>query len=226
MTKSTEQLIRQLAEGTPPIRPLARPHRRAAIWLAVSIAYVALVLVVMPARHDLSSKLSEPLFVAEQIAGLATAVAAAVAAFATVIPGRNRKWVLLPLLPFTIWLGSLGPACVQEVRRFGLQALPLQHSLWCFPFIVMLGAVPAIAMTVMLRRGAPLTPQISAALGGLAAAGIGNFGVRIIHPEDVSVMLLVWHVGGVMALCALAGSMGNYLFNWRAIIAASQDTGR
>jgi len=180
----------------------------------------------MPARHDLSSNLSDPTFVIEQIAALATGAAAAVAAFASVVPGRNRKWVLLPVLPFAIWLGSLGPACMQELRRFGLEALPLRHSLWCFPAIVLLGAIPALAMTVMLRPGAPLTPHVTAALGGLAAAGIGNFGVRIIHPEDVSVMLLVWHVGGVTVLCALAAKVGSYLFNWRAIIAASRNTAR
>jgi hypothetical protein len=50
-------------------------------------------------------------------------------------------------------------------------------------------------MTVMLQRGAPLTPHVTAALGGLAAAGIGNCGVRVIHPEDVSIMLVVWHIG-------------------------------
>jgi len=226
MTNSTEQFIRQLAQDARPVRPLARPHARAAIWLALTISYIALVLLVMPARHDLSSTLSEPSFIIEQIAALATGIAAAVAAFATVVPGQNRKWALLPLFPFAIWLGSLGPGCMQELRRFGLEALPLQHSLWCFPFIVMLGALPAIGMTVMLRRGAPLTPHITAALGGLAAAGIGNLGVRIIHPEDVSVMLVVWHVGGVMILCALAASAGGYLFNWRVIVAASQNTDR
>ena len=81
-------------------------------------------------------------------------------------------------------------------------------------------------MVVMLRRGAPLTPHLTAALGGLAAAGIGNIGVRFIHPEDVSVMLMVWHVGGVMLLCAFAGSAGRHFLNWRSIIGASENIAR
>ena len=84
----------------------------------------------------------------------------------------------------------------------------------CLPSIVLLGTVPAVVMAVMLRRGAPLTPYLTAALGGFAAAGIGNAGVRLVHPEDVSVMLLVWHVGSVMALSILAGSAGRYLLKW------------
>jgi len=217
MSGDTRRLIRQLAQNARPVRPLAGPHIRAAIWLALSASYVTVVLIVMPAHHDLTSKLFEPLFVVEQSAALATGIAAAVAAFATVVPGRDRRWVMLPLLPFAIWLGSLGPGCIQELENFGIQGLPLQHSLWCFPFIVLLGAIPAFAMVVMLRRGAPLTPHLTAALGGLAAAGLGNLGVRLVHPEDVSVMLLVWHVGGVMAFSAVASGAGHYFFNWRSI---------
>ena len=73
-------------------------------------------------------------------------------------------------------------------------------------------------MALMLRRGAPLTPHLTAALGGLAAAGLANVGVRIIHSEDVSVMLLVWHVGSVIVLSALAGSIGHYFLKWPSVI--------
>ena len=217
MTRDTEQLIRQLAGRANPVRPLARPYARAGVWLALSVFYIALVLLIMPARRDLSSKFYEHLFVIELLAALATGIAAAVAAFATVVPGYSRRWVMLPLLPLMIWLGSLGPGCIQELNRFGIRSLPLSHNPWCFPFIALLGATPAVAISVMLRRGAPLTPHLTAALGGLAAAGLGNVGVRIIHPEDVSVMLLVWHAGGVIALSAFAGSAGRHLLNWRSI---------
>lgn len=215
MNRTTEQLIRDLAANARPVRPLARPYVRAGVWLALSVVYVAAVMFVMPPRDDLSAKLLDPLFITEEFAALATGVAAAVAAFVTVVPGSSRRWVILPLLPLAIWLGSLGSGCIRELKQFGLFGIPLEHSLLCFPSIVLLGAVPAVTMGVMLRRGAPLTPHLTAALGGLAAAGIGNAGVRFIHPEDVTVMLLVWHVGCVMGLSVLAGSAGRYLLNWQ-----------
>ena len=43
------------------------------------------------------------------------------------------------------------------------------------------------------------------------------------HAEDVSVMLIVWHIGGVMGLAALAASAGRLLLNWRSITAASEN---
>ena len=65
-------------------------------------------------------------------------------------------------------------------------------------------------------------PIVGTALGGLAAAGLANFSLRLFHPEDVTIMLLVWHIGGVFALSALAAVAGRYLMNWRSITSASQ----
>src|SRR5262249_9350515 len=135
------------------------------------------------------------------------------------------SWVALPVGSLVIWLASLGPGCVEQLNQFGIQGLPLRHNPWCVPFIVLFGALPAVLATVMLRRGAPLSPRLTAALRRLAAAGLANVGVRIVHPEDVSVMLLFWHVGSVVVLSAVAGAAGQRLFNWRALINKSQIRG-
>jgi hypothetical protein len=70
---------------------------------------------------------------------LATGITAAMAAFASVIPGRNRRYLLWPVLPLIAWLGTLGESC--------LAAGPLAitgHNVWCFPFVIILGTTPAI----------------------------------------------------------------------------------
>jgi hypothetical protein len=223
MTKvDTEKLIRNLAASAEPVRPLPRPWLRTAGWLALSIPYIALVVLVVSPRDDLAAKLTDMQFVIEQAAALATGVTAAVAAFAMTVPGYSRKWLLLPLPPLAVWLGSLGLGCLQDWLRFGLDGLSLQPDWFCFPAIVLVGAVPAIAMAVMLRRGAPLMPHMTAALGGLAAAGLGNFGLRLFHAQDASIMVLVWQVGTVVILAALAGWAGHYLLNWRSLIGSAR----
>jgi len=189
------------------------------MWLAIAIPYMALVVYVMSPRADLAVKFTELRYVIEQFAALATGIAAAVAAFASTIPGYNRKVLLLPLLPLAAWLGVLGQGCVSALVQFGPTGLSLQPDWFCFPAIVLVGAIPAVAMVAMLRRGAPLMPCTTVALGGLAAAGLGNFGLRLFHPQDASLMVLVWQVGSVFILAALAGSMGRYVLNWRSIIA-------
>jgi len=46
---------------------------------------------------------------------------------------------------------------------------------------------------------------------------VGNFCVRLIHQEDVTLMLLFWHVGEVFLLSVLTGTAGQYLLNWRSL---------
>jgi hypothetical protein len=222
MTADTKQLIRELTDNVKPVRRPARPFVRTLAWLGVSLGYILIFIVLMPAHRDLRANAHNDLFLVEQAAAFATGLTAAIAAFVSVIPGYSRRWALLPALPFAVWLASLGPGCNGELDQFGIANLPLGHNPWCAPFIVLFGALPAAAITVMLRRGAPLTPRLTAALGGLAAAGLANVGVRIVHPEDVSIMLLVWHVGVVLALSALAGAYGRYFFNWPSLIKKSR----
>jgi hypothetical protein len=222
MTMDTEKFIERLAEVVEPVRPLARPWIRTAAWLLVAIPYVALVVFVVSPRADLIAKASEWRYVIEQVAAFATGITAATAAFATVIPGYDRKFLFLPALPLAIWLASLGEGCVQDWLHFGPDGLSLRPDWFCFPAIVLVGAVPAIAMAVMLRRGAPLTPHLTVALGGLAAAGLGNFGLRLFHSQDASLMVLVWQVGTVFILTAMAAWAGPYLLSWSSIIGTNR----
>ena len=223
--QSTVYLIRDLAQNLRPVRPLPRPWIRAAIWLAVSAPYIAVLLLITP-WHRMPTEWPDPRFVIEEVSALAVGLGAAVAAFATIVPGHDRKPLALLLISLAVWLGSIGEECVQSFIRLGPQVLSLKHNLLCLPFIVVLGTFPAIAMASMLRRGAPLSPHLTTALGALAAAGLANSSSRLFHREDVTLMLLVWHVGGVFLLSAVAAAAGRYLLNWRSLVGVSQSTVR
>ena len=215
----TSELIRQLGAKAPPVQPLPRSWRRTALWLAGGAVYVAMVVAMMTPRADLLAKFSESRFVVEQGAALLTGIAAAAAAFASVIPGINRKLLLVPLVPVAVWVGTLGQGCVSDWVHYGSDGLSLQPDWLCFPAIALVGAGPAISITWMIRRGAPMTPHLTAALAGLAAAGLGNFGLRLFHPQDASLMVLVWQFGSVFILSVLAGLAGRYVLSWQAVIA-------
>jgi hypothetical protein len=213
----TEKLIQRLAETAEPVARLPRPSVRLAVWLALGLPYAALVIGVMSPRADLAAKLADPNYLIEQSAALTTGIAAAFAAFASVIPGFDRRILVLPLAPFAVWFGTLGVGCVQSLVQLGLAGLSIQPDWYCIPAIVLVGMVPAITMAFMLRRGAPLTPRLTMAFGGLAAAGIGNFGLRFFHPQDASMMVLVWQMGTVFVLTVLAGWAGRLLLDWKSL---------
>jgi hypothetical protein len=224
MTRDTEAFIQHLAENVEPVRPFGRPWIRTGVWISVSILYVWVVLLMMVHWRGLPPITFDLRFIVEVFSGLAAGVAAAACAFASVIPGYNRKVLVGLVAPLAVWLGSLGDGCIQEWVRYGSQSLSLHHDLSCFPFIAFLGSLPAVALALMLRRGAPLTPHRTAALGGFAAAGLGNLGLRLIHPEGANIGLLVWHIGGVFVLAAAAAGAGHYLLNWRSITGVSRDS--
>jgi hypothetical protein len=216
MTRDTDAFIRRLAGEIEPVRPLPNPWTRAGAWLALSVVYVALVVFVMSPRADLVLKMLERRFVIEQAAAFATGVVAAAAAFASVVPGYSRGWLAMPLLPLSVWLGTLGYGCIEDGMRLGPAGLSLQSDWFCLPAIAVVGAMPAVAMALMLRRGAPLAPRAATALGGLAAAGLGDFGLRLFHTQDAGVMVLVWQFGAVCVLTAAAAAAGRHLLHWRS----------
>jgi hypothetical protein len=210
----TDGLIDQLAANATPVRPLASPWSRTGLWLAMALPYVALVVILMSPRPDLAMQLADPRFQVEQAAALVTAILAAAAAFTCVVSGRSRAICLLPLIPLAVWLVSLGYGCLQDWRTLGPEGLRLRVDWDCLPAAALVGIVPAIAIVAMLRRGAPLFPRATLALAGLAVGALAQAGMQVYHVGDISVMVLVWHLGSVAALAAVAGWIGRWVLRW------------
>lgn len=211
----TETLIETLARDARPVRRLPSPGWRVVRWLAAGLPVIAVFGAVMGARPDLAEKLAEPVFLLQLLAGLATAVCAAFAAFASCVPGSPRWTVWLPAAPLAVWIGSLGRQCWQDWLTFGPDGVVFRPDLICLPVIAMVGAVPAIAMVAMVRRGAPLTPRLTAFLGALAAAALAYVGLRLVHPQDAAFMVLVWQFGSVAMFASAVGAFGRRLLSWR-----------
>lgn len=217
MTTDTDRLIRDLAANVGPVRALPRPSARATVWLGLSLPYLLFMVFLLRPADGLGSTFSNQAFLIEQLAAFATAVTAAAAAFATTAPGYNRMFVLAPLVPLAIWMGDLGRACLQDVRTLGSHGWSIAGHWACFPVTVLVGAVPAVVMAIMLRRGAPLTPRLTTWLGALAVAGLANVGVRFVHTFDTSVIVLAWHVGALFGVSAWLALEGRHLLRWRTV---------
>lgn len=187
-------------------------------WLALALPYVAVVVRGKLLMVDLPQVLIDPRFVIEQAATFATAITAAVAAFSSTVPGFDRRMLLLPVAPLALWVVSVGHGCVQDWLRFGADGLTIRPDWECLPSATVIGIVPAVAMVVMLRKGAPLCPRLTLALGALAVAAVGNFGMQLFHYRDASIMILFWHLGNVAVLSLLARWLGGHVLAWRRAI--------
>jgi Negative regulator of sigma F len=207
--------VQQLAERAQPVARLLAPWRRTTLWLAASLVYVGIVVTAyLLAGHGLPGSI-EPRLVLELAAILATAVTAAVAAFSSVVPGRDRRFLLLPLLPLSVWLATLGRSCLDDWRLLGEAGLQVRADWDCALPALILSALPASVMLLMLRRGVPLLPGVSLALGAFATAAVANLGLRIFHIGDLSIQFLVWHVGGAAVVAMIASLAGRRVLPWR-----------
>lgn len=212
----TEDLLRTLAaEARSPSRRLRPPAVRVGLWLCVSAPWIAIVVALAGLRADLAIKAGELRWLLEQGATLMTAVTAAMAAFSAGVPGRPLWERAVPLAPLALWIGLLVTGCFRDWSLADPKSLALYADWACVRGIVTAGLLPGIAMAIMLRRGAPLAPLLSVGLGGLAAAALANFGLRLFHAQDASLMVLVWQVGTVAALTAFSATFGHRLVRWR-----------
>jgi len=216
----TNALIAELASSAAPVRRLLAPWARTLMWLALSVPFLVVVIWLMkPSEISPIAALANQRFFLEEAVLLVTALTAALAAFGSVVPGYDRRILLLPLLPFVAWLASLGEGCWRNWVALGADGLSLRPDWDCLPPAILISMVPSIVMVVMLRRGAPLLPRASIALGALAVAALTNLGLRLFHLGDASVMVLFWHLGGAAVLAGLASLAGRRVLYWRHVAA-------
>jgi hypothetical protein len=213
---NTEQLIADLARDAHAVRPLGGPWRRTAVWALAGFVYLALLVAIMPVRVDLATRLQDPRFLVEQLAALLMGLTAAAAAFASAIPGNGRTILWMPVIALIIWLSAVLTGVAEDASRFGGE-IAFRADWRCVGTILLGATVPAVVMALMIRRGAPLTPRVTAALAALAAVGFGNAGICVFHPHASNLVVLLWHCGTVLLITAVVGVAGAHLLRWPAV---------
>lgn len=200
----TDELIDTLAADLKPVRRLWPPIWRLFAWLALSIPATALIVAAMRLRPDISAKITDPVFLAQELASLAVAFIAGWAALVICIPGEPRWKLWVPVVPLSLWVATLGRQCWDEWVRLGISGMAF-HSDWlCLPSVAMISAIPALAMVVAIRRGARFHPLAAVSWGSLAAAALANAGLRLFHMEDAALMVVVWQFGSVLLFMGIA----------------------
>lgn len=214
MTVDSDVTIQRLVEDLQPVAPLASPFRRCCVWLVAAAPYVIGLVLLFSLRPDLAAKFGDARYAIEQAAAFATALLSAWAAFSMTISGYDPRRVVIALAPLALWVGLLVEGCVEDVIRYGWSAMTFEADWICFPMIALVGAWPAVLMAIMLRRGAPLAPSGTIAMGALASAGLGDVALRLFHAQDVSITVLFWQLGSAMTLAWLAANAGPLILKW------------
>jgi hypothetical protein len=184
----TDRLIASLARDLTPVRRLRPAGWRLAAWTAVALAAAAVVTLAIGLRPDLAARLGDPDFANPLLAALVTALVAGWAALAAGVPGTPPWALWLPAGPLGWWLAALGRQCWVEWLRIGPDGLAFNPELDCFGAIALVGAVPAAALLVMIRRGAPYNAGAALVCGALSVAMFANAAHLLFHEGDAGIL--------------------------------------
>lgn len=203
--RPTDRLIDLLSADVAPVRPLHSPTRRALETLALLAALGALAILLLPDSNPMAVRGAAEKVQAgmEMAAMFATGTLAVVGAFHLSIPGRSRRWLALPLLPFAVWLTLSGIGCYRDFIRRGSAGLELGHSVDCLVFILGASLLLGAPLIWRLSRAAPIDPLPVAALGGLGAAAFSAFLLQFFHPFAVTFLDLAVHLVAIAIVIGL-----------------------
>lgn len=207
-----DRLILDLAADLRPVRRLWPPLLRVLIWLAV-LAALALGLAAFANLDAVWQRISAaPDLWLAVVGSTLTAIFAAIAAFELSLPDASRAWAVLPLPAALLWVGASGLGCLRGFVAPQSHVAGMSETADCLMFIVFLSVPLSALLFVMLRRGYPLYPGLTAAIGGLAVAAAAATLLNFFHPYDAAATDLVVHGVAVALVIAANRALSGRIF--------------
>jgi hypothetical protein len=199
----TEDLIHQLGAELRPVRRLLPAWQRAAIWLACGVIYVtAMVTFAWVRRGALGAESDAPYVLQQAMLGL-TGILAALAAFASVVPGTASRARAAMVAAIGLMMAALLWGTLRDLQQFGTLGVGRETDWPCVVSITLGGMALWAIASVMLRRGAVLEPRLTAALAAVAAVSLANIEACVGRVHVFTATVVVWH-GATVALVMLA----------------------
>ena len=198
----TESLIERLSRDLRPVRPRSW-KRDAVILLALGLIELAVFLSMGFMRPDMPMAMTRPSFWWKFVIAL-------ISLDPVRSPRRGLRWILalVALIFASGWLIDAGQNGVRSL----LAEIDWRDGVQCAAKIVALSVPAAVALGLLIRRGAPTDRGGTALAASLAAAGWGAFVFVFICPYDNPLYLAVWYTVG----CGLVTLIGRVLLSWIA----------
>jgi len=195
----TRNIIDALVADLRPVTPLRVPGVRLARWAAIAVASGVTAVAAIGIRPDLPGAALTAPFVGHSALLIAAAVTSAAAALCLAVPGeRLPRWIRsapgISILAWSAWLA------VESVSRAAADGGWEFAASWgCVAKAFAVGAVPAAALAVMVRRAAPVRPLPAVTFAALSGVAVGALGAELSCPLINPLHQLLWHAAPAIA---------------------------
>jgi hypothetical protein len=197
--------VSALVDDLEPVKPVNKVLTLA-LSAAITVAAISLIISFRGMRADVLAGRPDEMFLIRSgvLLLLGGATAHAVTSMASPSVGRSQNgWqmalataVLFPLSAMIVaTTGDIGPALSE-----------MNSGLRCMAYSLIGGLSTAVPMVLMLRKGAPTSPERAGWLTGIAAGGLGAFAYNLHCSFNNIVYIGLWY-SLALAICALVGRL-------------------
>ena len=209
--KEHENMIERLCQELEPTKPCRNPVYCSLSWFFMGIFSVLVIGSLMSFRHDLATKIFDPMFMIEMVLILSLSFNAALAsAYLRVPDGGQHTFVLfLTYVLFAI----VGVFIGREVFIHEVTWPSLTFN-DCMIDAVLTGMLPVILMMLMMRDQKTTKPVLCGFLNALAAGAIGYLGLRLTCGSDAVSHVCFYHIIPFVLLGIVIGVLARKLYRW------------
>jgi hypothetical protein len=203
------KLIDQLTTDLEAVTPIS-PLRNTLIWSAMSLVFVAAVLMMMPLRQ-VSDLISQPMAVISSLWFFVNSVLLAFTANVVGQPGRRNQRLILSIgfATYLLLIGVLLGAAITAKSPMALSGTD------CIIGVTALSAMPLIFFFGLVKNLAPTSPWLMGLLLGFSTSALGAGGIGFSCAVDDPLHLLVFHfVAPALLLGGIGTFLGRRLLKW------------
>ena len=210
--KDIDDLIGQLAQEGGAVKPAPHPISLSLKWMALSAAYLLVLLLVSGVRNELATAFENPWFAIEVALLVAifitTSVSAALLSFPDMYQMRRAVW--MPMAVFGVF------ACVLLMAwRADMPPAPLPvHGIECTLAILMVALMPGAWLLYAMRKLASTHYQSAGSIALLHAFSVGALWLRLQENNDSILHVLQWHYLPMIVFGILGLWVGKLILKW------------
>jgi len=210
--KDINDLIGQLAQEGGAVKPAPHPLALSLKWMALTVGYLLLLLLVKGVRADLAAALQNPWYIIELVAlvavFVATSVSAALLSFPDLYQMRRTVWIPMALFGvfavvlFMAWRADMPPA-----------PFPV-HGIECTLAIIAASILPGAGLLYAMRQLASTHFQWAGSIALLNAFSVGALWLRLQEQNDSILHVLQWHYLPMIGFGILGLWVGKIVLKW------------